>query len=697
MSRTLNTARSNGQTIGRRPTQTPAATPHETTKTIMLTNKSSVSQVKPSRLKLPAQSKTIPHPHTPATLRRGNSTLKLVSGLASPAQTPLMTIKRDNKSRLPRAAPTPTIQTPAPAPAAQTPTPTAAVQTPATLNISNPGTKRLRVKKGTTFKVSSSIGAPSLSSSLAPTPEPPASESEPKTCSSDTLDPDSTPKKPSSRNFKPNLTALSTSIPDEHFSSKIPAPPSVTGLTQKTSIVFPSIVEELNPRRPMTRARSKQILDQSNSSLGVPQGLTTAIPQVKRKTSRVMQMAQAFQQEAMANDSNSKSLLGVTPPRRASNASNASVVSPTDSLMGNSPNISALAASLSKQHTQRDRLSRSRSARSSVTDMLRYSTMSTLGGLHWEDGAGDVLLTDPNETEAMVADISMSRVTPLKPEVQSAAIALASARANFLSIVQENETETMENIQTGTPRGGNVDGDHPVNSPSTNSLRINKRPSFGSLQGPNPRARSRISIRSISSNSPFGQVVAHESQLAALSSSLEQAHQRELELKQEIQRLTKVPLAHNHATEVGATKKLSDQERESSLVEEIKRLEAELEESKELNIELENSLDLVKFENLENLNKYVKLQEEHDTLLAELATPQPPPSSKSKIAAQLTNYQMDDDGVFNFEKSDAFSLAISSEISAIKDHLKLISFIKISLALGSDFLLPLPHPTPSDS
>jgi len=399
-------------------------------------------------------------------------------------------------------------------------------------------------------------------------------------------------------------------------------------------------------------------------------------------------MAHAFQQEAMANDSNSKSLLGITPPRRTSNTSITSVVSPPDSLMGHSPNISALAASLSKQHTQRDRLSRSRSARSSVTDMLRYSTMSTLGGLHWEDGAGDVLLTDPNETEAMVADISMSRTTPLKPEVQSAAIALASARANFLSIVQENEAETMENTQTGMPRGGNVDGDHPVNSPSTNSLRIKQRPSFGSLQGPTPRSRSRISIRSISSNSPFGQVVAHESQLAALSSSLEQAHQRELELKQEIQRLTKEPLAHSHAT-----KKLSDQERESSLVEEIKRLEAELEESKELNIELENSLDLVKFENLENLNKYVKLQEEHDQLLADLAAPQPsPPSSTPNMVAH--HHQMADDGAFNFEKSAAFSQAISAEISALHDHLNLISFIKISLAVGSDLLLPPSHPPP---
>jgi len=321
--------------------------------------------------------------------------------------------------------------------------------------------------------------------------------------------------------------------------------------------------------------------------------------------------------------------------------------------------------------------------------MLRYSTMSTLGGLHWEDGAGDVLLTDPNETEAMVADISMSRTTPLKPEVQSAAIALASARANFLSIVQENEAETMENTQTGIPRGGNVDGDHPVNSPSTNSLRIKQRPSFGSLQGPTPRSRSRISIRSISSNSPFGQVVAHESQLAALSSSLEQAHQRELELKQEIQRLTKEPLAHSHAT-----KKLSDQERESSLVEEIKRLEAELEESKELNIELENSLDLVKFENLENLNKYVKLQEEHDLLLADLAAPQPSPPSSTPNMVAHHHHQMADDGAFNFEKSAAFSQAISAEISAIHDHLKLISFIKISLAVGSDLLLPPSHPPP---
>ncbi|PLW52453.1 hypothetical protein PCASD_00100 [Puccinia coronata f. sp. avenae] len=687
MSRTLNASScSTGQTAAsNRPAHTPAATPHDTTRTTLLKTNGSLSHLKSTRLKQPVQSRNLlPEPLTPvATVRRGGvSTLRLTSALKSPAQTPLLTLKRDGKSRLPRATPAPT------------PHPHAALTVP------NAGAKRVRAKKTHTLQAPSPIPAPSSSSSLTARSDPVDPSAFRNGPAEPPHDPDATPKKLLARPLNPNRTTLSTKQENQHLESKIPAPSTVTRVTSKTSIAFPSIIEELTPKRPMTRARSRQMLGRSTSSLSVSQDETEGATQLKRRPSRVMQLAQAFQQEAMTTDSNSsQSLLVVTPQRRASSASITSVLSPSGSFIGNSPNISALAASLSKQHVQRDRLSRARSAHSSVTDMLRYSTMSTLGGLQWEDGAGDVLLTDPNETEAMVADISMSRVTPLKPAVQSAAIALASARANFLNIVQENQAETAVQVHNNKAGNPHPDHDHPAHSPLTNSLRIKKRPSFGFGAASTPLSRSRMSMSSFSSSSPLGQVVAHESQLAALSASLEQSHQRELELKKEIQRLTKehgsatLPAHRTGTTVVG--KKLSDQERENSLVEEIRRLESELEECKEINIDLENSLDLVKFENHENLNKYLQLQEEHDQLLANLA-PQAPSLPPSSLSVETSNRPSNPSSTINlsqqhdlndphtFPNFHAYSHELSSELSAIKNDLQLISFIKISLAINSD-------------
>ncbi|KAA1116043.1 hypothetical protein PGTUg99_033360 [Puccinia graminis f. sp. tritici] len=665
---TLNGSRSNAQTIGRRPAQTQAATPNDSTRSILLKNNSSLSQLKPSRSRLTTQSKNLVEPRTPATLgrRANNPSLNLLSGRNSPSQTPLVTIKRDGKSRLPRAAPTPTAQTP---------------------GISNPGTKKLRVKKSSTLQAQTATPARSSSSSLALTPEPPTAlqTAVPKPGSSThqtTVDPDATPKKPPSRSsYKQNAVLTSS---EDQPSSKLPLPHTITRPTPQTSIVFPSIVEEQTPKRPMTRARSKQILDRSTSSLGVSPPEQTGIPQIKRKPSRVMQIAQAFQQESqLLTDGHSKNMLGVTPQRRPSNGSNTSAVSPTGSLVGNSsPNISALAASLSKQHGQRDRLSK---ARSSVTDMLRYSTMSTLGGLHWEDGAGEGLLTDPDETEAMVADISMSN-TPLKPAVQSAAIALASARANFLTIVQENEQDPPKKISHKQSES----------SLNTTSSRIKKRPSFGFIPASTPLSRSRISGTSFTSNSPTinqqqqqQQMVIHETQLATLSASLERSQQRELELEKEIQKLEQRSVHEN------SLKKLSDQEREKALVEEIGRLEEEVSGLKELNIELENSLDSVQFDNLELRNKLDRLQIDHHRLLAlspsdSSSSSNLPPSSSITLNSQpLSTPNLNSNLPLNHSrcsKFEAFELEIVAEIAAIKDQLKLIQFIKISLALGSDLV-----------
>ncbi|OAV95940.1 hypothetical protein PTTG_04777 [Puccinia triticina 1-1 BBBD Race 1] len=636
---TLNTSRSNAQTLGRRPTQTPAATPHDPSRSILLKTNASLSQLKPSRSRLPAQTKNLPaEPRTPATLMRrgGNPTINLVSGLNSPAQTPLLTVKRDGKSRLPRAAPTPTAPTP---------------------GISNAGTKRLRAKKVLTLQAqTASTPAPPLSSSssLARTPGssiPPAG-SKPSS-SSGHIDPDTTPRKKPSQ-----APGQLTSAAANPLSSKLPVPPPIPRATQKqTSIAFPSIVEDQTPRRPMTRARSKQILDRSTSSLGVSPPDPSGIPQIKRRPSRVMQLAQAFQQDALLSDSHSSSknnMLGVTPQRRPSSASNTSLVSPAGSFIGNSPNISALAASLSKQNVQRDRLSR---ARSSVTDMLRYSTMSSLGGLHWEDGADgeEGLLTDPDSTEAMVADISMSKLTPLKPAVQNAAIALASARANFLNIVQENEAQNNDN---------NMDSHMPKTV-----TRVKKRPSFGFLPPATPLSRSRLSTST--STTQMGQLVAHESQLAMLSASLEQSHQRERDLQTQLAALS-------DPQDPGGKKTLADAEREAALVDEIRRLEAELDDLKETNIELENALDSARFEAAESRTRVATLQDDCARLSASSA-PRP-----STLAA--SNDQQPPPSALKFEKFALFNREISNELSAIKEQLNLIQFAKISLALGVHLL-----------
>ncbi|PLW24688.1 hypothetical protein PCASD_07586 [Puccinia coronata f. sp. avenae] len=75
MSRTLNTSsRSAGQTAASsRPVHTPAATPHDTTRSTVLKMNGSLSHLKATRMKQPVQSRNLlPEPLTPvATVRRG--------------------------------------------------------------------------------------------------------------------------------------------------------------------------------------------------------------------------------------------------------------------------------------------------------------------------------------------------------------------------------------------------------------------------------------------------------------------------------------------------------------------------------------------------------------------------------------------------------------------------------------------------
>ncbi|KAI9608395.1 hypothetical protein KEM48_003184 [Puccinia striiformis f. sp. tritici PST-130] len=187
---------------------------------------------------------------------------------------------KTNITRLPATQPRTTIANTPQTIKAQSRLPRAAANTP---GISNPATKKLRVKK--VEKPNAVVLVPSLAITLEPSPS--------KQISTGT-DPDQTPKKKSNLNTSQN---------------------------DRTAIAFPttSSIAEQTPKRPMTRARSKQILDRSttSSTLGISQtsssnhsSSSTGIPKIKRRPSRVMELAQAFQQQQEAKS------LSVTPQRK---------------------------------------------------------------------------------------------------------------------------------------------------------------------------------------------------------------------------------------------------------------------------------------------------------------------------------------------------------------------------------------------
>ncbi|KAH9817943.1 hypothetical protein DFH28DRAFT_1123878 [Melampsora americana] len=442
--------------------------------------------------------------------------------------------------------------------------------------------------------------------------------------------------------------------------------------TQSIGIILSPVVEEL-PRRPMTRARSKHLLGYDNPP---PLEASKDVPMIRRRPSRVMELAQSFEDPA-ANSGTvssrtpaianvlSSSTLGYTPNRKSSAAfSSASTASP------HSPNIMALAATLSKQHVQRDRQSR---VRTSISDMLRYSTMSTLGTLRWEDGAGEGLLTDDHETEAMVADISLVESTPVRPETERAALALATARSNFLTVAKEDESLRMSGY------------DH--NAMSSPSVNLNPRGRVSSSHTLTPSPLANVTQ---ASHDPFDHnvtpslskvngLVAQEAKLAFLSAELEAYQTREAELQRQLQQAQTLNQAHS------AEEK--DPEREILLVEEMTRLEDEIHNMTEVNIDLENHVDRVNFENEELKSKEELMRKEIIGLKEEMEEWKKHESNQKSTLRKIGNDSQLSIPEISLQIKKAqdseqiFLDETSNEIEIIKSQLMTLNLIKLSLSL----------------
>ncbi|KAG0140911.1 hypothetical protein CROQUDRAFT_99451 [Cronartium quercuum f. sp. fusiforme G11] len=464
--------------------------------------------------------------------------------------------------------------------------------------------------------------------------------------------------------------------------------------TQSIGRLFLSPVVEEISRRPMTRARSKHLLGTENPFH--PEAPSGAQPSVKRRASRVMQLAQSFEDSTLIIPGTtafkppspscgaSSSSIGYTPDRRISAAfSSASTISP------HSPNLIALAASLSKQQVQRDRQSR---ARTSVSDMLRYSTMSTLGTLRWEDGAGDGLLTDENETEAMVADISMVEITPIRSETEKAALALATARSNFLAVAKEDEGLRMSGFRSDDAQS--ILDQHQMSSPSINP-HARVRVSSNYCITPSPLAHATQSAQSpfalndySTPTSKVSTLMAQEARLALLSAEIEKYQIQERELKRQLQQCQTLNQAHsNHQT---------GPEREVLLVEEMNRLEDEIHNITQTNIDLENHLDQVNFENEglrardESMQRdMLKLRTEADRL-QKLAT-----ASSHLPLHQLATSDLQTQIHKTLQSQRAFRHETQSEIGVIKSQLMMLSLIKISLSLQEPLAQDLDNQIPA--
>ncbi|MBW0527650.1 hypothetical protein O181_067365 [Austropuccinia psidii MF-1] len=470
---------------------------------------------------------------------------------------------------------------------------------------------------------------------------------------------------------------------------------------QTINIVFSPIAEEKSiTAGPLTRSKSKNLL---NLSTGSQDPLVqTSLPYIKRKPSRVLQLARSFEvtdsdEADLSGTSRHSSLavpsptstikgspefakfnhIGMTPTRKpsvpASIGSASSLVSPPISGASNSPNLAALAASLSKQHSHRGRLSNSRS----ITDVLKSSTNSLLGKLRWEDGVSDVLLTDPNETEAMVADISLSETTPIKPPTHS-----TSARVNFLSVVQE-----CERAEEGE---GETKG---INRP--NSRRLS--------QFESPLVRVGAQNGSTRGLSLQDKLIAQEAQIASLILSLENSRQQELKLQSQLEKLETEQKPND---KINGTEKPTQEEREGLLVEEIKRLEKELEEFGEVNIKLENELDLVKFEKDEIQSKANSMKKEIERLNLKIdkQSLQINKLNNNNVNLIKLNHSDHEDENFNsnfgsqqsqinnlikrnLKNQRKFKSEVNNELETIKNQLNILHILKISLNLEQNLIL----------
>lgn len=529
-------------------------------------------------------------------------------------------------------------------------------------------------KKSSTTQTSTSSRKSSLNGGLIDPTSLPTSSSSHQTKSPGSI------RRPISRSsrIKPNSTQSIKkplrSPPDEE-TKEIPDSKLVT---QSIGIVLSPVVEEI-PRRPMTRARSKHLL-------AVEPIIAPEAPIVRRRPSRVLQLAKSFEESVSGTPASthpsptSSNLTDLTPRRKISAASSSiSTASP------HSPNLIALAASLTRQHVHRDRDSR---VRSSVSDMLRYSTISSLSSFRWEDGACEGLLTDEDETEAMVADISMldTANTPVRPETEKAALALANARANFLNVAKEDEGLKMNGFNLDTVEAQ----DSPIKSPL-----VSKFPSFPRRQissssisthpiTPSPLSHSthpnRLSaLYGTPPASKLNGLVAQEARLAYLSEALESSRARESDLLQQLsqsQALNLSKQSHQLKQPIKA-----EQEREKLLVEEMERLQEEVNELNQSNIDLENDLDAVKFE-----NEQLRLNQQ--TLESTLQ----PSCASSSPKLKITSHDEIGTKMIKVQhcQSDLRD-ATQTEIDIIKSQLMMLHYIKLSLALQEPLAQELDH------
>ncbi|KAI8448962.1 hypothetical protein BY996DRAFT_260954 [Phakopsora pachyrhizi] len=642
-------------------------------------------------------------------------------------RTPLVIKKSERKSRLPRANLAKVESTPAIKQQQQKARPLASaadgerrlMEPSSRMNVnSEDALVTVAFEDPTKSSINSlSSTTPSIHSDLSPSAHSQPSANE---------DPEQTPKMLGSSSLIPvTLGGIPVPIGLKDKSRRTVPPSSfengqAVALSEKTSIqtlhstISITLSSEEPDQRPLTRARSKKLqLEGANSGLQT----NRAIPQIRRRRSRVLEMAQSFEgssdqqqkkhelktQTSILSDCSTKSLSpsvnlgemsssnellrGITPSRTmAYQRSFGSASSSNDS-----PNLSALAESLSTQHFDRQRrISGKNNNRSSLSDMLRYSTMSTLGKLRWEDGAGDVLLTDPNETEAMVADISLTEITPIKPETESAALALASARAKFLSVVQRDEAFSPRLAQYSS---GDVDSrknnDNQkmdeeeerescdrFDSPLVDLNARRRRVKSSSLIG---RPKSSIdnkerldgpSTTMINGGTTMGQLVLLEAQLARLSLELERSRQNEQRLEDRLSRRTEEIFG----------KAEESSKREELMVEELKRLEEELSSKVEDNVELENELDLIKYENEEIREREQSLKDDCVRLMRRLEDEGEKDESKKVSRGGEAHERAILEEVERAERGQVRLIKESQdELEVVREQIRVLRILKVSL------------------
>ncbi|KAI9608394.1 hypothetical protein KEM48_003183 [Puccinia striiformis f. sp. tritici PST-130] len=171
--------------------------------------------------------------------------------------------------------------------------------------------------------------------------------------------------------------------------------------------------------------------------------------------------------------------------------------------------------------------------------------------------------------------------------------------------------------------------------------RITKRESIGLLS---PLSRS-------TNVPPPCSTIDFEAHLARLSSELERATQREVELKLEIENVRRL-----------------DKDREECLVQEIHRLEADLNTSNLANISIQNSLDSISFEHQSHKDNLDKLQNDYSKLLIINSSSSDSSSSSTNTRSALIDQ-------VNRSYNDVHS-HIQDDINQIHQDLEVLQFCK---------------------